>query len=387
MKSIEIFFVFLKLGLISFGGPIAHIGYFNHEFVNKRKWLSQEAYLNLVALCNFLPGPASSQVGFAIGLSRGGFLGAFLAWLGFTLPSSIVLMLFALSLSEHQQWVSSGVIHGLKIVAVAVVAQALFSMSKKMLINRLSITILVVACALVLLFPSAWIQLIAIVIAAILGCLLFKQHNAWPTNDVLSIKLSKRVGIISLCLFIIILIITFIASVDGIGKLFAIFYQTGALVFGGGHVVLPLLDARLVQPELITQSGFLSGYGAAQAIPGPLFSFAAYLGGSIDSDHFILSSFVSLVAIFLSGFLLLIAILPFWQKINRYAFAKSALHGVNAAVIGLLLAAFYQPVWTSSIFDTKDFLIALIAFCLLEFFKYPPWMIVVLCGILGGLFF
>ncbi len=387
----QLFLIFLKLGLTSFGGPIAHLGYFHNEFVSKRKWITDQAYTDLVALCQFLPGPASSQVGLAIGYFRAGYIGSLVAWIGFTLPSAIILTLFALSITDYHNIISPGVIHGLKIVAVAIVAQAIYSMASKICINKQSIAVMLISCCCLLLFPYSWLQIVIIISAGVFGCLVFKKNVKDKNADTsLPISISRTSGIFWLTIFSFLLIFLILVSSvtsNEFVKLFNIFYQTGSLVFGGGHVVLPLLDMKLV-PEFISKTDFLSGYGAAQAIPGPLFAFSSYLGAIIENQSSPwLGSVVCLFAIFLPSFLLLMGVLPFWKTCRENKNVQAALFGVNASVVGLLLAAFYNPIWISAIYNAKDFSLALVSFCLLQYFKFPPWIIVILCGTFGYLIY
>ena len=382
----EVLLVFLRLGLTSFGGPIAHLGYFHDEFVVRRRWLDEKTYADLVALCQFLPGPASSQVGIAIGLSRAGYLGSLAAWTGFTLPSAIALVLFAYGVEAFGGARGGGWLHGLKVVAVAVVAQAVLSMMRSLAPDRERATLAVIAAALVLAIPSAWGQIGAIALGALAGLVLFRgpapvDHAALPH------PVSRTAGMFALVLFFALLVglPLLAASVASQGlTLFEAFYRSGSLVFGGGHVVLPLLQASVVPPGWVTNDAFLAGYGAAQAVPGPLFTFAAYLGAVMGPQpNGWTGAALCLVAVFLPSFLLVIGALPFWDELRRRRWAQSALTGVNAAVVGLLLAALYHPVWTAAITSAADFALASAAFLLLFMWKTPPWLVVVLCA-LGG---
>ena len=381
-----IFLIFLRLGLTSFGGPIAHLGYFHDEFVTRRRWLSERSYADLVALCQFLPGPASSQVGIALGLSRAGYAGAVAAWAGFTLPSAIVLILFALGLAHDSSLITPGALQGLKIVAVAVVAQAVWGMARNLCTDATRVTLMGLAACIVLLEPSAWGQVGVIVAAGIGGLLLFKsEQNA--EHEPLQIPVGRRTGTICLTLFVIMLLglplLTqwlphqTVALVDA-------FYRAGSLVFGGGHVVLPLLQAEVVPNGWVSHQTFLAGYGAAQAVPGPLFTFAAFLGASMNvAPNGWTGGLICLLAIFAPAFLLIIGALPFWEHLRRNKRAQAALIGVNAAVVGLLLAALYQPVWTSAIVKPQDFALALLALVALMFWKLPPWLVVISCAGIG----
>ncbi len=384
----EVFLVFLRLGLTSFGGPIAHLGYFHDEFVARRRWLGEKTYADLVALCQFLPGPASSQVGIAIGLSRAGYAGSIAAWVGFTLPSAIALVLFAYGVGALGDALGSGWLHGLKVAAVAVVAQAVLAMMRSLAPDRERGTLAVVATVLVLAVPSAWAQVGVILLGGVTGLALLRSTA--PTDHVaLPHPVSRTVGTLALILFFTLLVglPLLVAAVPNQGlTLFEVFYRTGSLVFGGGHVVLPLLQASVVPPGWVTNDTFLAGYGAAQAVPGPLFTFAAYLGAVMgQAPNGWVGATLCLVAVFLPSFLLVIGALPFWDELRRRPWAQSALAGVNAAVVGLLLAALYHPVWTAGITSAADFALACTAFLLLFMWKTPPWLVVVFCA-LGGAF-
>ncbi len=382
----EVFRVFLRLGLTSFGGPIAHLGYFHDEFVVRRRWLDEKTYADLVALCQFLPGPASSQVGIAIGLSRAGYPGAVAAWTAFTLPSAILLVLFAYGVGTIGDALGTGWLHGLKVAAVAVVAQAVLSMMRSLAPDRERATLAVMAAVLVLAAPSAPGQIAAIVLGGLVGFVLLPR-NAQADAASLPHPVSRMTGILALTLFFALLIgLPLLVSVvpnQGL-SLFEAFYRAGSLVFGGGHVVLPLLQASVVPPGWVTNDAFLAGYGAAQAVPGPLFTFAAYLGAVMGPQpNGVLGASLCLVAVFLPSFLLVIGTLPFWNELRSRSWAQSALMGVNAAVVGLLLAALYQPVWTAGIGSAPDFALAIAAFLLLFMWKTPPWLVVLSCA-LGG---
>lgn len=378
MKHIEVFLTALRLGCTSFGGPVAHLGHFRDEYVTKRKWLSEAAYADLVALCQFLPGPASSQVGMAVGLSRAGILGAVLAWIGFTLPSAIVLIMFGLGLSHidpsaHQHW-----LHGLKIVAVAVVAHAVLGMGKKLCPDKTRATLALVACVLVLMTSSAIIQVAVMLFAGLFGVFFLKTSAELPHEPLHNGR--RRVGVIFLAAFVALLFVlpTLRALYPAHAlALFDGFYRAGALVFGGGHVVLPLLQAEVVPTGWMSNDLFMAGYGVANAIPGPLFAFSAYLGAvSSVAPNGWSGGLLGLVAAFLPSFLLVVGILPFWEKLRRLAKIRQAMLGLNAAVVGILLAALYNPVWTSAIFSPTDFAIAAGAFLMLEFWKTPSWAVV-----------
>lgn len=382
-----IFRVFLRLGLTSFGGPIAHLGYFRREFVERRQWLGESAYADLVALCQFLPGPASSQVGFAVGLSRGGLAGGLAAWAGFTLPSAIALTLFALGAGAITGPAGLGALHGLKVVAVAVVAQAVWGMARALCPDRERASIAVLATLVVFSAATAAGQIGAIVLGGVLGLCLRGEGTASP-EGALSVTVSRGVAGACLAAFFLLLVGLPLAVRLGAGHALAVFeafYRTGALVFGGGHVVLPLLEAAVVPPGWVSESAFLAGYGAAQAVPGPLFTFAAYLGAvmGLPPSGWAGAAFC-LVAIFLPGLLVLMGALPFWNAFRRRTWAQSAMRGVNAAVVGILLAALYRPVWTSAVLGPPDFALALVAFVLLTVWQAPPWIVVALTAAAGA---
>jgi chromate transporter len=384
----EILLIFLRLGVTSFGGPIAHLGYFHDEFVVRRRWLEDKAYADLVALCQFLPGPASSKVGIAIGLSRAGYAGALAAWLGFTMPSALALVLFAYGVEVFGGALGSGWLHGLKVVAVAVVAQAVLAMMRSLAPDRDRATLAVVAAALVLAVPSTWGQIGAILLGGLAGITVLR--GGAPTDHVaMPHAVSRTAAIVAIVLFFAILfgLPLVIAAVPSHAlQLFEAFYRAGSLVFGGGHVVLPLLQAAVVPPGWVTNDVFLAGYGAAQAVPGPLFTFSAYLGAVMGpAPNGWAGAALCLVAMFLPSFLLVIGPLPFWDDLRRQPWAQSALRGVNAAVVGLLLAALYNPVWTAGITSAADFALASAAFLLLFMWKTPPWLVVVLSAVGGAL--
>ena len=383
-----VFLIFLRLGLTSFGGPVAHLGYFRDEFVIRRKWLTENSYADLIALCQFLPGPASSQVGIAIGLSRAGYTGALAAWTGFTLPSAIVLMLFAIGISSYGDIVPLGVLHGLKVAAVAVVAQAVWGMGRNLCTDVARISIMALAACFVLLVPSALAQVSVIAIAAIIGLLWFKPEKVMA-HDPLPITVRRRTGLIWLFLFFSLLIgLPLLTALYPSQTLSMVdtFFRAGSLVFGGGHVVLPLLQAEIVPAGWISNDTFLAGYGATQAVPGPLFTFAAFLGSSMNqAPSGWLGGMICLIAIFAPSFLLVMGALPFWESLRQNLRTRAALSGINAAVVGLLLAALYQPVWTSAIIEAKDFGLALVALIALMFWKFPAWLVVIGCGAAGWL--
>ena len=379
--------VFLKLGLTSFGGPIAHLGYFRDELVVRRRWLADSTYADLVALCQFLPGPASSQVGIAIGLTRAGWRGALAAWLGFTLPSALAMILFAYGVDAFADDVAAGWLRGLKVVAVAVVANAVWGMARTLSADRERATLTVVAAAIVLFWPGALGQVGAILLGAVIG-ILFLGGAAGEGGGQLAVPIRRGVAVLCLGLFFALLIGLPIlaATTDNMAvRFFDSFYRAGSLVFGGGHVVLPLLQAEVVDPGWVTRDAFVAGYGAAQAVPGPLFTFAAYLGTvMIPEPDGAVGGMLCLLAIFLPSFLLVIGVLPFWDGLRRRPQAQAALRGVNAAVVGLLLAALYDPVWTSGIRTPADFALAAAALLLLAFWQLPPWLVVIVTALAGA---
>jgi chromate transporter len=384
--AVEVLRIFFRLGLSSFGGPVAHLGYFRDEFVARRRWLDEPTYADVVALCQFLPGPASSQVGMAIGMLRAGLPGAFCAWLGFTTPSALALILFAYGVTKLGDLGQAAWLHGLKIVAVAVVAQAVWGMARSLWVDRQRASLGIGAAALALALPSTMAQVGIIVLGALVGwCLLSAPAN--KEFAPMAVPLSRSVGIGALAIFLVLLIglpVVANGSTNHAIKLIDSFYRSGSLVFGGGHVVLPLLQQEVVPTGWISNDAFLAGYGAAQAVPGPLFTFAAYLGTAMrPSPNGWLGGLVCLLAIFLPSFLLLAGVLPFWDDVRRRSAMQSALQGVNAAVVGLLLAALYTPVWTSAIKGPTDFIVAILAVLLLAFWNVPPWLVVVL-GALGA---
>jgi chromate transporter len=386
-SPLEVFVAFLRLGLTSFGGPIAHLGYFRQEFVARRRWLEEAAYADIVALCQFLPGPASSEVGIGIGLTRAGLAGALAAWTGFTLPSAIALVLFALGVERFGSLDASW-LHGLKIAAVAVVAQAVWGMASTMATGKARATLAVAAAAIVLAVPTTAGQLSAIALGAVAGVVLLRTERA-PSPSALGASVRHGFAILCLAVFFALLFglpLLAAAFPSQALAMFNAFYRAGSLVFGGGHVVLPLLQAAVVPPGWVGNDAFLAGYGAAQAVPGPLFTFAAYLGAVMGPQpNGWTGAAICLVAIFLPSFLLVIGVLPFWQALRGKPFAQSALTGVNAAVVGLLLAALYNPVWLSAVMGPLDLAVALAAFLLLAVWKTPPWLVVVLCAVAGGL--
>lgn len=386
----EVFHAFLLLGLTSFGGPIAHLGYFRTEFVERRRWLTEQAYADLVALCQFLPGPASSQVGFALGLMRGGPGGAAAAWAAFTLPSAIVLVLFALGAATLDGPVSQGIIHGLKVTAVAIVAHAVWGMARSLCPDRQRAGIALAAVFTVVLVSGPLGQVAAIVIGALAGMALCRPH-AEAEAAPLTLPVSPRAGYLAGAAFAALLVglpLLAWAAPSATLAVMDAFYRAGALVFGGGHVVLPLLEAEVVQSGWVAPDDFLAGYGAAQAVPGPLFTFAAYLGSVMGGSVMaplgggLFTAALALAMIFLPGLLLLVAVLPHWARFRRWDSAQALMRGANAAVVGILGAALYQPVWTSAILGSREFALALTGFLLLSVWKLPAWAVVALLA--GG---
>jgi chromate transporter len=385
-SPLEVLRIYTRLGLTCFGGPIAHIGYFRDEFVVRRRWLDEQAYADLVALCQFLPGPASSQVGFSIGLMRAGYLGGLAAWCGFTLPSAVALVLFAYGSSLLGGPVGAGLLHGLKLVAVAIVAQAVWGMARSLAPDRARASIAAVAALIILLGTTSVAQIGAIVLGGIAGLWLCRAAPPASAGH-LAVPVSRGIGLAALAAFFLLLVglpvLRTLAPSESLALAEA-FYRSGALVFGGGHVVLPLLREAFVTPGWVSDDVFLAGYGAAQSVPGPLFTFAAYLGTVVTvSPHGVAGAVLGLVAIFVPGLLILVGTLPFWETFRKRADAQAMMRGVNAAVVGLLGAALYNPVWTSSVRSPGDFGIALVGFVLLTVWRAPP-LIVVLVSALAG---
>jgi chromate transporter len=385
----EIFAAFLKLGLTSFGGPIAHLGYFRAEFVERRKWLSESSYADVVALCQFLPGPASSQVGFTLGILRGnGLLGGLTAWFAFTIPSAVILFAFAIGAAAFTGPVAEGILHGLKLVAVAVVAQAIWGMAKSLTPDRERAAIALVAVAIVVFVGGSFGQIGAIALGALAGLWLCRENGLAPAGH-LGFSISPRHGAIALALFAALFVTTpLVAAKTGSQglALFDAFYRSGALVFGGGHVVLPLLQAEVVTPGWVSNADFLAGYGVAQAVPGPLFTFAAYLGAIMGpAPNGLAGAATALVALSLPGLLLVYGMLPYWDALRLRPGAQAAMRGTNAAVVGILGAALYNPVWTSAVLTPRDFAVALTGFLLLTVWKLPPWIVVVLLAVTGAI--
>ena len=384
--ALHVFLVFLRLGLTSFGGPVAHLGFFRAAFVERRRWLSDAAYADLVALCQFLPGPASSQVGMAIGLGRAGLPGALAAWLGFTLPSAVLLVAFAYGLGWLDGALGSGWLHGLKLAAVAVVAQAVWAMGKGLCPDRPRQSLAILAAAVALAWPTVWGQLAVLALGAGAGWALYRGEAA-KAGEALAAPVPRWLALACLALFGLLLVLLPLLARESGSQAVAYadsFYRAGSLVFGGGHVVLPLLQAEVVAPGWVAPDAFLAGYGAAQAVPGPLFTFAAYLGAVMGpAPNGWQGALLCLGAIFLPSFLLVVGALPFWSALRARPGAQALLRGVNAAVVGLLLAAFWNPVVTVAVLTSLDAALALLLFALLALWKWPPWLVVAL-GALGG---
>jgi chromate transporter len=387
-SALEVFRIFLRLGLTSFGGPVAHFGYFRGEFVARRKWLDEVSFADIVALCQFLPGPASSQTAISIGMLRAGLPGGLMAWLGFTMPSTLALIAFGYGVAWFGDLSQAAWLHGLKIVAVAVVANAVWGMARNLCPDKERASVAIAAAILATALPSTLGQVGAITAGGFIGW-------AWlagtPRGDgpPLAVNMPRALSIASLALFFVLLgglpLLRAAVPSQAIAE-FDAFYRSGALVFGGGHVVLPLLQAEVVPPGWVSNDAFLAGYGAAQAVPGPLFTFAAYLGTVMGpAPNGWLGGLICLVAIFLPSPLLLVGALPFWDSLRRQKAVQAALNGINAAVVGLLLAALYNPVWTSAIFSPRDFAIGITAFLLLALWAAPPWLVVVLGAVATAL--
>jgi chromate transporter len=383
-SALEILLVFLRLGCTCFGGPIAHLGYFRAEFVERRRWLTERAFVDLVALAQFLPGPASSQTGFGIGVMRGGLLGGVAAWTGFTMPSAILMLLFAFGAgSIGESHVGAGALHGLKLVAVAIVAQAVMGMARSLCPDRARASI--AAAALVAMLVASWslLQLTVIVAGGVAGWVLCRGE-AETGPDSLTLPVSRRFGLVCLIVFLGLLALAFLPA-QGAAALAGAFYRSGALVFGGGHVVLPLLRNAVVLPGWVSDGAFLAGYGAAQAVPGPLFTFSAYLGAVAGvPPGGVAGAALALVAIFVPGMLCLLGTLPFWHELRARSGAQAAMRGTNAAVVGLLGAALYNPVWTSAVQSPADFAVAATGFVLLVAWRAPPLLVVVLSAMAGA---
>ncbi|HEX4333426.1 MAG TPA: chromate efflux transporter [Usitatibacter sp.] len=386
-SPMEVLLIFLKLGLTCFGGPIAHIGYFHDEFVVRRRWIDEHAFADLVGLCQFLPGPASSQVGFSIGLMRAGYLGALAAWTGFTLPSAAILVLFAYGANALNGPIGAGLLHGLKLTAVAIVAQATWGMARNLCPDRERASIAVTAALIALFSMESVAQIGAIVLGGLAGLWLCRNDAPAPSGH-LAIPVSRTVGSIMLVMFVALLaglpVLRGLTGSTGVA-LFDAFYRSGALVFGGGHVVLPLLREAFVAPGWLSDDAFLAGYGAAQAVPGPLFTFAAYLGTVVSPQpHGLPGAALGLAGIFLPGMLILLGVLPFWGSFRKLASAQATMRGVNAAVVGVLGAALYDPVWTTTVHTPRDFGVVLVGFVLLVAWRAPPLVVVAFSAAAGA---
>lgn len=382
---IEVLVAFTKLGLTSFGGPIAHLGYFRDELVIRRRWLTEAAYADIVALSQFLPGPASSQTGFALGLVRAGWLGGLMAWLGFTLPSALLLVLFAYGAAALEGPVAQGVLHGLKLVAVAIVAQAVLGMARSLTPDRERAAIAVGAVLLVVLAGGVLGQTGAIVLGAVAGLWLCRSGEVAQAGLPATGVTARTGGIVLLAFAVLLAGLPLLAQTGQGVALFDAFYRAGSLVFGGGHVVLPLLEAETVGRGWVTSEDFLAGYGATQAVPGPLFTFAAYLGAiGTQSPNGIVGAAIAVVAIFLPGLLLMAGAMPFWEKLRHWPRAQAAMRGANAAVVGILAAALHDPVFTSAVLTPIDFALALAGFVALVAWKCPPWLVVLALALAGG---
>ena len=389
---LEVFLQFFALGCTSFGGPVAHLGYFYERFVQRERWLTADAYSDLVALCQLLPGPSSSQVGMGIGLIRAGWLGGLAAWVGFTLPSAVLMVLAAALLSSQASWFGDGWVHGLLVAAVAVVAQAVLSLQQKLAPDRERATVMALSAVLVLMIPHAWAQILTLGVGGLAGLVVLAppEHVSLQSNR-LVIPLNRWLALALLgFLLVLLLALPWLSAADKplVVQQISGFLRTGALVFGGGHVVLPLLEQSLVPQGWIGLDQFLAGYGFAQALPGPMFSFAAFLGFSLQAGlHGIGGALLAITALFLPSFLLIGGILPFWSDLGRLDMMRRALVGINAAVLGILLAAFFQPVWQSAIRGGAEFSLAITAFLMLLCWKQPAWRVVLFCALVGGLIF
>ncbi|HET7881689.1 MAG TPA: chromate efflux transporter [Acetobacteraceae bacterium] len=377
-----VFLAFLRLGCTSFGGPVAHIGYFRSEFVARRRWLTEAGFADLVALCQFMPGPASSQLGMAIGILRAGWPGMFAAWVGFTLPSALLMLAFAYGVAALGDVGNAAWLKGLKLVAVAVVAQAVWGMAQSLAPDRPRATLAVVAALIVLAVPSSLGQVSAIAVGAIAGLTLLPRPPpaGVQRHEPFGVALNRFVSVVAIILFLVLLVfLPPLAAASGsqVPRLIDAFYRAGALVFGGGHVVLPLLQAAVVPNGWVSNDAFLAGYGAAQAVPGPLFTFAAYLGAAmVPPPNGAVGGLLALTAIFAPSFLLVAGLLPIWDTLRRRQAMQAMLRGVNAAVVGVLLAALYTPVWTGGVHSPAGFGLAVAAFLALSLWSLPPWLVV-----------
>jgi chromate transporter len=387
-SALEVLWVSTRLGLTSFGGPVAHLGYFHDEYVRRRRWLDERVFADLVGLCQFLPGPASSKVGIAVGILRAGLPGALCAWLGFTLPSALLLMAFAYGVGTLGASADAGWLHGLKVVAVAVVALAVWTMARSLCPDRERATIAIMTAIVATAWPTTLGQVLPILAAGVLGWRFLPPATAPPGLHV-RVPIGRGLGaaswVVLAGLLVTLPILRQASSSQALAMLDG-FFRAGALVFGGGHVVLPLLQAEVVGPGWVTDEAFVAGYGAAQAVPGPLLTFAAYLGfATRGAPSGWAGAALALVAIFLPAFLMTVGALPFWEMLRSRPAFQAALRGINASVVGLLVAALYRPVWTSAITTPADFALALLAFGLLAFWKWPPWLVVALSAAGGAL--
>ena len=387
-----VFLHFFSLGCTSFGGPVAHLGYFHERFVQRERWLTEASYADLVALCQLLPGPSSSQVGIGLGMLRAGWLGGCAAWIGFTLPSALLMIAAAALLLGHPSWLSGGVIDGLKVASVAVVAQAVMAMQRKLAPDRERLTLMVFSALLVLLLPTAWGQLLALLVGGLVGFTLLRSpHEQSSLEQRLALPLSRPVAFALLAvLFGLLLSLPWLSSTTQpvlIQQLSA-FVRAGGLVFGGGHALLPFLEQSVVHQGWLGLDQFLTGYGLVQAVPGPMFSFAAFLGFQLEGGlHGIDGAALALMALFLPAFLLIGGILPLWCSLGQLRGMRRVLVGINAAVVGILLAALFEPLWLASIRTTAEFSLALVAFLLLACWRQPAWRVVGLSALVGAILF
>ena len=386
VTHIDLFFSFFLLGLSSFGGPIAHIGYFRNVFVKQKKWLDEKTYVDFVSLCNFLPGPSSSQVGMSIGYHFKGISGSLLAWLGFTFPSAIILMFFGYTILNFDNSISNGVLQGLKAVVVVIVFQAILGMGKNLLKDYFGYIIVSITTVILIFFPSSFNQFMCLVFSGFLGLIIYKNEKQTETKKT-ALSNIKLLSCSALLLFFSLLfLLPFLSEYFGsnILKLASSFFRIGSLVFGGGHVVLPLLQEEFVSSGLIEKDIFLAGYGAAQAIPGPLFTFSSYLGIFLKTEiNVFITSLLCLLFIFLPSFLLVVGILPIWQELKKMDVFVRAFKGINASVIGLLVAALYNPIILSSLSGLEDIILILIACVVLFFTKIPQWLAVFILSLSG----
>ena len=382
----EILFSFFLLGLTSFGGPIAHIGYFRNVFVKQKKWLDEKTYLDFVSLCNFLPGPSSSQVGMSIGYHFKGISGSLLAWLGFTLPSAIILMIFGYAIFNFENSISYGLLQGLKAIVVVIVLQAILGMRKNLLKDSFDYMIVFITTLILIIFPSSLNQFLCLLLSGFLGLIIYKKDKQSEIKNNIQIKINFLSCSPLIFFFSLLFLLPFLSEFfnSNILNLASSFYRIGSLVFGGGHVVLPLLQEEFVSSGMIEKDIFLAGYGAAQAIPGPLFTFSSYLGIFFKSEFSIfLISLLCLFFIFLPSFLLVIGIMPIWQELKKMDIIIRSFKGINASVIGLLVAAFYDPIITSSLRSLEDMVLIIIAFVLLFLTKIPQWFAVFILSMCG----